>query len=81
MMRGIMMGNITGNIKRVIIIGRNRLLAGSLISLISDQREGRNPGPAIIFIPLGLSILAKEFDWAKRRMREVIGASEILVAV
>jgi hypothetical protein len=29
------------------------------------------PGPAIIVIPLGLSILAKEFDWAKRLMEKL----------
>jgi hypothetical protein len=26
------------------------------------------PGPAIVFIPLGLGILATEFVWAKRLM-------------
>jgi uncharacterized protein (TIGR02611 family) len=33
------------------------------------------PGPAIVVIPLGLAILAKEFPWAKRlldRMRALV---------
>ena len=29
------------------------------------------PGPAIVVIPLGLSILAKEFDWAKQLLERM----------
>ncbi len=29
------------------------------------------PGPAFVFIPLGLLILASEFDWAKRWLEKI----------
>jgi len=29
------------------------------------------PGPAFVFIPLGLLILAGEFDWAKRWLEKI----------
>jgi tellurite resistance protein TerC len=31
------------------------------------------PGPAIVVIPIGLSILAREFDWAKRLLGHARG--------
>ena len=31
------------------------------------------PGPAIVFIPLGLAILATEFAWAKRWLARIRG--------
>ena len=31
------------------------------------------PGPAIIIIPLGISILATEFVWAKRFLKKMKG--------
>ncbi len=29
------------------------------------------PGPAFVVIPIGLGLLATEFDWAKRLLRRV----------
>ena len=29
------------------------------------------PGPAVVFIPLGLAILAKEFPWARRLLDKI----------
>jgi len=45
----------------VFVLGCSVLLAG-LVMLIT-------PGPALIFIPLGLGILATEFFWARRVLR------------
>jgi tellurite resistance protein TerC len=42
----------------VTILGASILVAGIVMLVL--------PGPAFIFIPLGLAILATEFRWAKR---------------
>lgn len=42
----------------VAVIGFTVLLIGGAMIVL--------PGPAIVFIPLGLGILATEFMWAKR---------------
>jgi tellurite resistance protein TerC len=44
----------------IAIAGSTILLIGILLIVL--------PGPAFIIIPLGLSILASEFLWAKRLM-------------
>jgi tellurite resistance protein TerC len=44
----------------IAIVGSTILLIGILLIVL--------PGPAFIIIPLGLSILASEFLWAKRLM-------------
>ena len=31
------------------------------------------PGPAVVFIPMGLAILAIEFEWARRLLQKVKG--------
>jgi uncharacterized protein (TIGR02611 family) len=51
--------------KRIIVavIGFTVLLVGIIMIFI--------PGPAIIMIPLGLSILATEFIWAKKILDKV----------
>ena len=43
------------------VIGLTVLLLGIAMMVL--------PGPAIIFIPLGLAILASEFAWARRIIR------------
>jgi uncharacterized membrane protein len=43
------------------VIGLTVLLLGIVMVVL--------PGPAIIFIPLGLAILASEYAWARRIMR------------
>lgn len=47
-------------IKKIIIglVGTTILLTGILMIAL--------PGPAVIFIPLGIAILATEFVWAKK---------------
>ena len=45
----------------VAVIGFTVLAAGVTLILL--------PGPAILVIPLGLSILAREFLWARRLLR------------
>jgi tellurite resistance protein TerC len=51
--------------KRIIVavIGATVLLAGLFMIVL--------PGPAVIVIPAGLAILASEFVWARRLMRNV----------
>ncbi len=51
-------------LKRIIIavIGTTILIIGILLIVL--------PGPAFIVIPIGLSILATEFIWAKRLMEK-----------
>ena len=44
----------------VAIVGSTILLIGIILIVL--------PGPAFIIIPLGLSILASEFMWAKKLM-------------
>ncbi len=54
-----MINRLLRHTKRLIIfiIGGTVLLFGIILVFI--------PGPAIIFIPLGLAILATEFTWAR----------------
>ncbi len=62
--------HITYQIARRIIIA----LAGSTILLLGVIMI-LTPGPALVFIPLGLAILGLEFSWARawlRRIRERI---------
>jgi asparagine N-glycosylation enzyme membrane subunit Stt3 len=47
----------------VAIIGFTVLFIGLLMIVL--------PGPAIIFIPLGLGILAIEFIWARKILRKI----------
>jgi len=47
----------------VIVVGGTVLLAG-LVMVVT-------PGPAVVVVPLGLSILAIEFVWARRWLRKL----------
>jgi tellurite resistance protein TerC len=47
----------------ILVLGSSVLLIGVAMILL--------PGPAIIVIPLGLSILAVEFAWARRWLRQI----------
>lgn len=51
------------NIKRATrtILGGLCLFIGTVFILL--------PGPAVIFIPLGLALLSMEYDWAKRWLK------------
>jgi tellurite resistance protein TerC len=42
----------------VFVVGTALLLAG-IVMIVT-------PGPAVVFIPLGLGVLATEFQWARR---------------
>lgn len=54
-----MTNNISEKIKRtaLTLLGFVCLLLGAIFILL--------PGPAVLFIPLGLALLSLEFDWAK----------------
>lgn len=45
-----------------ILLGGLFLLIGLIFILL--------PGPAVIFIPLGLALLSLHFDWAKRWLKK-----------
>lgn len=65
--------HITYRIARRIAIA----LAGTTVLLIGIVMIV-TPGPAIVFIPIGLAILGLEFAWARswlRRVRESISAN------
>lgn len=47
----------------VAVIGGAVLLVGIALLVL--------PGPAFIVIPIGLAILASEFDWAKRWLKRI----------
>lgn len=51
------------NIKRLFLtaLGIFLLIIGVVFILL--------PGPAILFLPLGLALLSLEFDWAKRWLK------------
>jgi len=64
--------HITYNVARRIVV----TLVGSTILIIGVIMI-ITPGPALVFIPLGLAILGLEFAWARRwlrRLRERISA-------
>jgi tellurite resistance protein TerC len=52
--------------------GVRRLIVGVVGSLMIAAGVAMIflPGPAFIVIPLGLAILAREFNWARRWMRK-----------
>ncbi len=54
-----MQNKITKNFKRLAltVLGFISLLIGVAFILL--------PGPAVIFIPIGLALLSLEYDWAK----------------
>ncbi len=48
------------------------ILAGTgVILLLAGLAMIVLPGPAIVFIPLGLALLAGEFVWARKLLKEV----------
>jgi tellurite resistance protein TerC len=47
----------------VVVVGFTMLIAGIAMIVL--------PGPAFIFIPAGLAILATEFLWAKKLLQKV----------
>ena len=53
------------NAKRlvVLVVGVSVLLIGTAMIFL--------PGPAVVVIPLGLTILATEFVWARRLLKKV----------
>jgi len=60
------MNSISVTVKRakrlvIFIIGSSILLLGVAMIIL--------PGPAIVFIPIGLAILGTEFIWARRLLR------------
>lgn len=59
------MGLLIRHLRRLVItvVGATVLLIGVAMIVL--------PGPAVVVIPLGLSILALEFAWAKRLLDRV----------
>ena len=55
----------------VLAVGGTVLLLGLALLVL--------PGPAFLVIPLGLAILALEFGWARRWLRQVRERSEALL--
>jgi uncharacterized protein (TIGR02611 family) len=51
----------------VVSVVGGALLAAGIVMIVT-------PGPAIIFIPLGLFLLASEFKWAERWAQKLIDA-------
>ena len=47
----------------VLVVGVALLLAG-IVMIVT-------PGPALVFIPLGLGVLATEFAWARKLLAKV----------
>jgi len=47
-----------------VLVTGTAVLAVGLVMLVT-------PGPAVVVIPLGLAILATEFEWARRALREL----------
>jgi uncharacterized protein (TIGR02611 family) len=62
--RAMRLNGLSPGVKRLIIgvVGTLMLAAGVAMIIL--------PGPAFIVIPLGLAILATEFNWARRWMRK-----------
>ncbi len=46
----------------ILVVGGTLLLGGVLLIVL--------PGPAFVVIPLGLAILATEFEWARRMLKK-----------
>jgi uncharacterized protein (TIGR02611 family) len=57
--------NTVRQVKRliVVVIGFTVLIAGVAMIIL--------PGPAFVFIPAGLAILATEFLWAKKLLQSI----------
>jgi len=52
-------------IRRVaVLVAGTAVLTVGLVMIVA-------PGPAFVVIPLGLAILATEFEWARRALREL----------
>jgi Putative transmembrane protein (PGPGW) len=62
-------------VMRRIIIG----LSGGLVLIVGVAMTVL-PGPAIVVVPLGLTILATEFAWARRMMHRFRDMSDRVVA-
>lgn len=56
----------------VLIVGMFLLIVGIIMIF--------TPGPAIVFIPAGLALLATEFQWARRVLQHVRPMIEAAVA-
>lgn len=60
-----LLSKAAGKVKQILIIVAGFLVLGVGIAMIVL------PGPAIVFIPAGLGILAGEFLWARRILHKV----------
>ncbi len=56
----------------ILVVGSTVVLIG-LVMIVT-------PGPAVIFIPLGLALLGTEFVWAKRLLKKIRSKGEWMVA-
>lgn len=65
---------LSGKIKRITrtLLGFICLLLGVIFIVL--------PGPAVIFIPLGLALLSLEYDWAKVWLKKSQGYFRIAAA-
>ena len=55
----------------VVLLGFIFLFVGFLLLFL--------PGPAFLFIPLGLLLLATEFNWAKSLINKIVNSSQSLI--
>jgi uncharacterized protein (TIGR02611 family) len=65
--RALRLDKLSPGVRKVLVglVGGLVLLAGIAMMLL--------PGPAFIFVPLGLAILALEFAWARHYLQKVRG--------
>ena len=52
------------------------VVAGVLITVAGLVMTGPVPGPGVLVIPIGLALLALEFDWAERLMHRALAYAD-----
>jgi uncharacterized protein (TIGR02611 family) len=52
------------------------VLVGFVVTAVGVVMTGPIPGPGFLVIPIGLAILALEFDWAERLMHRALDYAE-----
>lgn len=57
------------SMKLLLLIRKIVLTAVGVVFIVAGIAMILLPGPAIVFIPLGVAILSIEYDWAKRLLQ------------
>ena len=52
------------------------VVAGFVVTAVGVVMTGPIPGPGFLVIPIGLALLALEFDWAERLMHRALAYAE-----